>query len=393
MDPEPAEGAEPTATGGGDADAPVGRGDADATATLNGVGDPTTVETMGAIEDIYADLDAEIEEEAFREAVEAKVEEMGGLVDEEVAAMLIAEDLTEGEIEGIADIETGMEEVQFLGKVASVGDLRTFERDGEDGEGRVVNVEVADETGRVRLALWDEDAAAAVEELEPEQVLRIQGRPKDGYNGLEVSADRIEVDEEAELDVDLEGGATIDSLAMGQSDVTVAGVVLDTEPVRTFDRDDGSEGRVANIAIGDETGRVRITLWDEMTDAVERVEPGDTVEVVDGYVRERDGDLELHVGNKGAIEEVEESVEFTPETAAIDAVEIGQTVDIGGVIRSADPKRTFDRDDGSQGQVRELAVDGRRPRRRELGGPRRSGRRRGRRRQRRTRRVRRRRRE
>ena len=144
MDPEPAEGAEPTATGGGDADAPVGRGDADATATLNGVGDPTTVETMGAIEDIYADLDAEIEEEAFREAVEAKVEEMGGLVDEEVAAMLIAEDLTEGEIEGIADIETGMEEVQFLGKVASVGDLRTFERDGEDGEGRVVNVEVAD---------------------------------------------------------------------------------------------------------------------------------------------------------------------------------------------------------------------------------------------------------
>ncbi|WP_276261665.1 single-stranded DNA binding protein [Haloglomus litoreum] len=311
---------------------------------------------MGAIEDIYADLDADVEEEAFREAVEAKVEEMDGLVDEEVAAMLIAEDLGESEIEGIADIEAGMEEVQFLGKVVSVGDLRTFERDEEDAEGRVVNVEVADETGRVRLAMWDEDAAAAVEELEPGQVLRIKGRPKDGYSGLEVSADRVEVDEEAELDVDLEGGVSIDSLAMGQSDVTVDGVVLDTEAVRTFDRDDGSEGRVGNLVIGDETGRLRVTLWDEQTEAVERFEPGDTVEVVDGYVRERDGSLELHVNDRSAVEAVDAEVEFVPETTDIGDVEIGETVDIAGVVRSADPKRTFDRDDGSEGQVRNIRL-------------------------------------
>ena len=333
-----------------------GARDGDATTTLNGTATPNIHTPMGAIEDIYADLDADIEEEAFREAVEAKVEEMGGLVDEEVAAMLIAEDLGESEVEGIADIEPGMEEVQFLGKVVSVGDVRTFERDEEDAEGRVVNVEVADGTGRVRLALWDEDAAAATEELEPGQVLRIKGRPKDGYSGLEVSADRVEVDEEAELDVDLEGGATIDSLAMGQSDVTLAGVVLDTESVRTFDRDDGSEGRVGNLVIGDETGRVRVTLWDEQTEAVETFEAGDTVEIVDGYVRERDGSLELHVNDRSAVEAVDADVEFVPEATDIGAVEIGETVDIAGVVRSADPKRTFDRDDGSEGQVRNVRL-------------------------------------
>jgi replication factor A1 len=132
--------------------------------------------------------------------------------------------------------------------------------------------------------------------------------------------------------------------------------VLDTDSVRTLDRDDGSEGRVSNLTLGDETGRVRVTMWDEQADRAAELSPGTAVEVVDGYVRERDGDLELHVGNKGAIEAVEESVEFTPETAAIDAVEIGQTVDIGGVVRSADPKRTFDRDDGSQGQVRNVRI-------------------------------------
>jgi replication factor A1 len=220
----------------------------------------------------------------------------------------------------------------------------------------VVNLELADETGRVRVALWDEDAAAAEEELEPGMVLRVAGRPKDGYNGLEVSADRVEGDEETEIDVDLSDGSTVESLSLGGSDVNLRGVVLDTGSVRTFSRDDGSEGRVSNLTLGDETGRVRVTMWDERADRAEELEPGATVEVVDGYVREREGSLELHVGSRGAIEEIEESVTFVPEATDIGTLEIGQTVDIAGVVRSADPKRTFDRDDGSEGQVRNVRV-------------------------------------
>ena len=118
---------------------------------------------MGAIEDVYEDLDADVSEEEFREAVEAKVEQMGGLADEETAAMLIAHDLDGGEVETIADVEPGLEEVKFLGKVTGVGELRTFERDGEDdSEGHVLNLDVADESGSVRVAVWGEDAVAAI---------------------------------------------------------------------------------------------------------------------------------------------------------------------------------------------------------------------------------------
>jgi replication factor A1 len=184
----------------------------------------------------------------------------------------------------------------------------------------------------------------------------VAGRPKDGYNGLEVSADRVEGDEETEIDVDLSDGSTVESLSLGGSDVNLRGVVLDTGSVRTFSRDDGSEGRVSNLTLGDETGRVRVTMWDERADRAEELEPGATVEVVDGYVREREGSLELHVGSRGAIEEIEESVTFVPEATDIGTLEIGQTVDIAGVVRSADPKRTFDRDDGSEGQVRNVRV-------------------------------------
>lgn len=317
---------------------------------------------MGAIEDIYADLDADVPEEEFREAVEQKVEQMGGLADEETAAMLIAHELADNEVGTIADIDPSMDEVKFLAKVTAIGDLRTFDRDGEDEDGKVINVEAADETGTVRLAFWDEWAEAIADgeldagKLEEGTVLRVKGRPKEGYNGLEVSVMQAEPDEEAEIEVDMDGPTTVDSLSMGQSDVNLRGLVLDTGEVRTFDRDDGSEGRVANLTLGDESGRIRVTLWDDRADRATTLETGAAVEIIDGYVREREGELELHVGDRGAVEEIDDAVEYEPNATAIEAAEIGTTVDLAGVVRSTDPKRTFDRDDGSEGQVRNIRI-------------------------------------
>ncbi len=311
---------------------------------------------MSDIEGVYEDLEADVSLEEFREAVEEKVEQMGGLADEETAAMLIAHEVGESEVGGVADIEPGMEEAKFVAKVTSIGELRTFERDGEDEDGRVVNVDVADETGAVRASLWDDHAEAAIEQLEEGQVLRIKGRPKEGFNGVEISVDDLEPDDDTEVDVQVSDVHTVENLSLGISNVNLVGKVLDTDSVRTFDRDDGSEGKVSNLTLGDETGRIRVTLWDEQADRATELEADDTVEVVDGYVRERDGNLELHVGNRGALEEVDEDVEYVPETTSIESLEIDQVVDIAGVVRSADPKRTFDRDDGSEGQVRNIRV-------------------------------------
>ena len=314
---------------------------------------------MGAIEDVHADLEADISLEEFREAVEEKVEQMGGLADEETAAMLIAHELDDegGEVNSIADVEPGMEEVKFVAKVVSVGEIRTFERDDDEQEdGRVLNVEVADETDSIRITFWDKQADGAEDALEVGDVLRIAGRPKDGYNGVEVNVNKAEPDDDTEVDVQIQDTYRVDDLSLGLSDVNLQGKILDTDSIRTFDRDDGSEVRVANLKLGDETGRIRVTLWDEKADLAEELDAGISVEVVDGYVRERDGSLELHVGNRGAVEEIDEEIEYVPESTDIGTLEIGDTVDVTGVVRSADPKRTFDRDDGSEGQVRNVRV-------------------------------------
>jgi replication factor A1 len=312
------------------------------------------------IEDVYDDLDTDVEFEEFEAAVEDKVEQMGGLADEETAAMLIAHELRDEEVNSIADIEPGMDDVKFIAKVTSIGELRTFERDDaddEEAEGKVVNLDVADETGTVRVSFWDRMAEDAVESLEVGEVLRIAGRPKEGFNGLEVSANKAEPDPDAEVDVQVLDTYRVEDLTLGASDVNLTGKLLDVDDgYRTFSRDDESDGKVANLAIGDPTGRIRVTLWDEKAELVEELSAGTSVEIVDGYVRERDGDLELHVGNRGAIEELDEDIEYVPETTDIAAAEIGQTVDIKGGVIETDPKRTFDRDDGSEGQVRNIRV-------------------------------------
>jgi replication factor A1 len=310
---------------------------------------------MGAIEDVYEDLDADVSAEEFREAVEEKVEQMGGLADEETAAMLVAHEIGEGDVEGVADVEPGMDDVQFTAKVTDAGELRSFDRDDGD-EGRVLNAEVADETGAVRITFWDKMAVEAAEQLEAGDVIGVGGRPKEGYSGVEVNVDDVKTDVDEDVDVQVGDTHAIEDLSLGMSGVNVRGRVLDAGSVRTFERDDGSEGRVAGVAIGDPTGRIRVTLWDDMADRAGELSAGESVEVVDGYVRERDGDLELHCNDRSAVEGLDEDVEYVPESTPIEALEIGQRVDIAGVVRTADPKRTFDRDDGSEGQVRNVRV-------------------------------------
>jgi replication factor A1 len=309
---------------------------------------------MGAIEEVYEELDADVSEEEFREAVEAKVEQMGGLADDETAAMLVAHELDDADVEGIADVEPGMEDVVFTGKVTDVGELREFKRD-DGSEGRVLNAELADETGAIRVTFWDGMAVEADERLEPGDVINVGGRPDEGYSGVEVNVDDVEA---ADAEVDIQVGDThaIEALSLGLSSVNVRGRVLEVSEVRTFDRDDGSEGRVANLAIGDSTGRVRVTMWDDATEWTDSVETGDSVEVVDGYVRERDGDLEVHVNERSRVEVLDDDVEYVPDSTPIADLELGQTADLAGVVRSADPVRTFDRDDGSEGQVRNVRL-------------------------------------
>lgn len=76
-------------------------------------------------------------------------------------------------------------------------------------------------------------------------------------------------------------------------------------------RRDGQTHRVCDLLIGDETGCVYLTLWD---DDVEKVEEEDTVNIKNGYVKLFKGSIRLNVGRYGTLETAEEPLEVEVDT-------------------------------------------------------------------------------
>lgn len=310
---------------------------------------------MGSIEELYEDLETDLTLEAFRARVEEKVEEMGGLADDETAAMLVAHEIEGDRPIAIDTVQPEMDAVTVLGVVQHIDEIRTFERD--DGtEGAVLNIELADESGTVRAAFWDQMATAAQEDLDRGDTLRLKARPREGFNGLELSITDVRLEEDLEVSTYVPETVEIGSLEPGDEGMTVEGEVLRVESVRTFERDDGSQGRVGTVVIGDDTGAITLSAWDDSSDDLTALHTGDVVRVVGGNTRERDGRTELHVGSSGRIEPIDAEVKYQPSPDAIQSLTEDNVATISGIVRSTDPVRTFDRSDGTEGKVRNVRL-------------------------------------
>lgn len=69
---------------------------------------------------------------------------------------------------------------------------------------------------------------------------------------------------------------------------------------------DGAPHRVSDALVGDDTGCVYLTLWD---DNIEKVKEGDTVNVKNGYINLFRGNMRLNVGRYGTLEIAEKPFE------------------------------------------------------------------------------------
>jgi len=87
---------------------------------------------------------------------------------------------------------------------------------------------------------------------------------------------------------------------------TVVKVVNKGAPRDTVSRVDGSAHRVSDVLVGDETGTIYMSLWDENID---RVNEGDTIAIKNGYVSLFRGSMRLNVGRFGSFEKAETSLE------------------------------------------------------------------------------------
>lgn len=85
---------------------------------------------------------------------------------------------------------------------------------------------------------------------------------------------------------------------------TTVKVVSKTEPREVTSRSDGSAHKVCEALVGDDTGSLYLTLWDE---AIDDVIEEQVLKITNGYVNLFRGSMRLNIGRYGSSEVVEEA--------------------------------------------------------------------------------------
>jgi replication factor A1 len=99
---------------------------------------------------------------------------------------------------------------------------------------------------------------------------------------------------------EVSGDLKIKDILMGMKSVDIVGKVLRKYELREFSTEK-HKGKVANMMVGDETGAIRIVLWNDKTDDFAQIKEDDVIKIKGAYVRDNAGRKELHLGDSSHI--------------------------------------------------------------------------------------------
>lgn len=113
--------------------------------------------------------------EEISSKIKSKIEELSGLVSEEGAAHIVANELGvqifgENKLK-ISQIMANMKDITVIGKVVNIYDTVEFQKDSNPG--KVRSVIIGDETGKIRVSFWH-SAVDAIEKVTPGTILKLE---------------------------------------------------------------------------------------------------------------------------------------------------------------------------------------------------------------------------
>lgn len=97
------------------------------------------------------------------------------------------------------------------------------------------------------------------------------------------------------------GKLVVGKILPGMRSVTLTAKVQRMFEERSFDKN-GKKGKVRSFVAGDETGTLRIVLWNDQVDKIQTLKEGDIIGIENAYVKENQGQKELHLGDKSKLE-------------------------------------------------------------------------------------------
>lgn len=170
---------------------------------------------------------------------------------------------------------------------------------------KVADFLIGDETGVYTLTMWDADINK-IDNLKGKVILikngyinvfMDQGKLNIGkYGAWEISDKEIDVAEIPEEEPKEIKWSKIKELREGMKNVNIIIKIGEKAEPRSVSFKDGTMHRVATAEVGDETGIIRMSLFDNM---IEEVGEGEIYELKNGYISKFQDNLQLNIGKFG----------------------------------------------------------------------------------------------
>ena len=177
-------------------------------------------------------------------------------------------------ISEVQDHEDDGEEVDIIGRLITLNDSHSFQRD-DGSTGFVRSGDIADSTGKVRISFWDDKAEASYGIGKAYQIEN--ARTRLGMYEVELNvgkttrvielsdAESSDLPSFEELEEQIYESKKIIDIDEDDMNIKVVARILEIEDTREFERQDGTKGLVRNMTIGDDSGFIAVTLWDDKT--------------------------------------------------------------------------------------------------------------------------------
>jgi replication factor A1 len=274
--------------------------------------------------------------------------------------------------ENITDIEDLIPDTKanLIARIIRIPTPRTYEKDGK--EGKVTSLELKDATGEISYTLWNK-SVDLIDDLELDagdsvKILGAQVRERNGELSLTHWDGRII---KGDFDVpEFSQEFTKIGDITEQSNIAIKGVISKLQDIRTFTRkSDGSEGKLRNFDVTDDTGSIRTTIWGNDTDIL--LTKGDIVKIIgadarfddytdSGYSLNTNFNTQISINpenlsdeEKDIFDEIKQKVSQITRLSEVEEFdEDGIEVDVIGRIFAIGEINEFQRDDDSVGYAR-----------------------------------------
>ena len=275
-------------------------------------------------------------------------------------------------------------DVSIIGIVSRLQDIKLFTRKTDNTEGKLRNFDVRDTTGEIRVTVWGDDTGLPINkgdiikiiggDVRYDEYTQSQYSMNTNFNTqITINPQNLSIEELDELNSLREElrptpVGEVELMDEDGIEIDIIGRILSLEDPREFQRDTGEVGVVRSAMFADESGKVRLSFWNEKAQGDYGV--GEAYRIENARSRLGMYSVDLNIGGGSRIirlSEEEASAMFIPkletlEKALYDYKKISDldedeqdTIIIGRIIE-LNELRQFDRDNGDVGHVRNIEI-------------------------------------